>query len=197
MLRILHDTKYDFIKYWKTAAIGTIAFIVLGMVLLGVHAARHNGAGAELQRRVHRRHRRAAAVRAAARRRRRSRRGRRRRASPAPRSRRSATPNDYLVKVQRRRQARPRPRTPTASARRSRASLDAAAARATSRRCVRAESVGPRVGSELQDEGDHRDPHLVHRHADLSRDPLRVALRRRRRRSRRRTTSSRRWRSSR
>ena len=30
MLRILHDTKYDFIKYWKTAAIGTVAFIVLG-----------------------------------------------------------------------------------------------------------------------------------------------------------------------
>jgi preprotein translocase subunit SecF len=43
MLRILHDTKYDFIKYWKKAAIGTIAFIVLGIILLGVHAARHNG----------------------------------------------------------------------------------------------------------------------------------------------------------
>jgi preprotein translocase subunit SecF len=43
MLRILHDTKYDFIKHWKTAVIGTIAFIALGMVLLGVHAARHHG----------------------------------------------------------------------------------------------------------------------------------------------------------
>src|ERR1041385_9184435 len=43
MLRILHDTKLDFIKHWKTAAFGTIGFIVLGMVLLGVHAARHNG----------------------------------------------------------------------------------------------------------------------------------------------------------
>ncbi len=43
MFRILHDTKYDFIKYWKTAATGTIAFIILGMILLGVHAARHNG----------------------------------------------------------------------------------------------------------------------------------------------------------
>jgi len=43
MLRILHDTKYDFIKFWKTAVIGTIAFIALGVVLLGVHAARHNG----------------------------------------------------------------------------------------------------------------------------------------------------------
>src|SRR5690349_9797231 len=43
MLRILHDTKLDFIKHWKTAAIGTIAFIALGMVLLVVHAARHNG----------------------------------------------------------------------------------------------------------------------------------------------------------
>jgi preprotein translocase subunit SecF len=43
MLRILHDTKLDFIKHWKTAAIGTIAFIALGAVLLVVHAARHNG----------------------------------------------------------------------------------------------------------------------------------------------------------
>jgi preprotein translocase subunit SecF len=43
MLRILHGTHYDFIKYWKTAAVGTIAFIALGLVLLGVHAARHNG----------------------------------------------------------------------------------------------------------------------------------------------------------
>ena len=44
MLRILHDTKYDFIKYWKNAAIGTIAFIVLGMAILGVHAMRHQSA---------------------------------------------------------------------------------------------------------------------------------------------------------
>jgi len=43
MLRILHDTKYDFVKHWKSAVIGTIAFIALGMVLLGVHAERHNG----------------------------------------------------------------------------------------------------------------------------------------------------------
>jgi len=43
MLRILHDTTYDFIKYWKQSVIGTIAFIVLGMILLGVHAARHHG----------------------------------------------------------------------------------------------------------------------------------------------------------
>jgi len=40
MLRILHDTKYDFIKYWKVAAIGTIAFIVLGMALMLYHKER-------------------------------------------------------------------------------------------------------------------------------------------------------------
>ena len=40
MLRILHDTKYDFIKYWKAAAIGTIAFIVLGMALMFYHKER-------------------------------------------------------------------------------------------------------------------------------------------------------------
>ena len=44
MLRILHDTKYDFIKYWKAAALGTIAFIVLGMAILGIHAMRHQSA---------------------------------------------------------------------------------------------------------------------------------------------------------
>src|SRR5512146_498759 len=43
MLRILHDTKYDFIKHWKTAVVGTLAFIALGLVLLVVHAIRHNG----------------------------------------------------------------------------------------------------------------------------------------------------------
>jgi preprotein translocase subunit SecF len=36
MLRILHDTKYDFIKYWKHAAILTIAFIVVGAGMLSV-----------------------------------------------------------------------------------------------------------------------------------------------------------------
>src|SRR3954463_135957 len=44
MLRILHDTKYDFIKYWKTAVVSTVAFILLGFVLLGVHKARHGNA---------------------------------------------------------------------------------------------------------------------------------------------------------
>src|SRR5690348_13299218 len=44
MLRILHDTKYDFIKYWKHAAIATIAFIALGFVLLGVHKERYGSA---------------------------------------------------------------------------------------------------------------------------------------------------------
>jgi preprotein translocase subunit SecF len=40
MLRILHDTKYDFIKHWKTAVGATIAFIVLGFGLMGYHKAR-------------------------------------------------------------------------------------------------------------------------------------------------------------
>src|SRR5215218_3398912 len=40
MLRILHDTNYDFIKYWKAAVIGTAAFIVLGFAFLGYHKAR-------------------------------------------------------------------------------------------------------------------------------------------------------------
>src|SRR2546423_12767011 len=44
MLRILHDTSYDFIKHWRKAVFGTIAFIALGLVLLGVHAARYQSA---------------------------------------------------------------------------------------------------------------------------------------------------------
>ena len=35
MLRILHDTKYDFIRWWRVAAGVTIAFIVIGLVALG------------------------------------------------------------------------------------------------------------------------------------------------------------------
>jgi len=31
MFRILHDTKFDFIKWWRVAAILTVAFIVLGL----------------------------------------------------------------------------------------------------------------------------------------------------------------------
>ncbi len=31
MLRIFHNTKYDFIKWWKVAAIATIAFMVVGL----------------------------------------------------------------------------------------------------------------------------------------------------------------------
>jgi preprotein translocase subunit SecF len=44
MLRILHDTKYDFIKHWKTAVGATIAFIVLGMALMTYHEARTGSA---------------------------------------------------------------------------------------------------------------------------------------------------------
>ena len=34
MLRILHDTKYDFIRWWRVMAGLTIAFIVIGLVAL-------------------------------------------------------------------------------------------------------------------------------------------------------------------
>jgi preprotein translocase subunit SecF len=40
MLRILHDTKYDFIKYWKTAVIATVVFIAAGIALMGYHKVR-------------------------------------------------------------------------------------------------------------------------------------------------------------
>ena len=37
MLRILHDTKYDFIRHWKKAAILTIAWIIIGLGFLAIH----------------------------------------------------------------------------------------------------------------------------------------------------------------
>jgi len=36
MLRILHDTKYDFIRWWKTAAVLTVAFIAIGLTSLAI-----------------------------------------------------------------------------------------------------------------------------------------------------------------
>ena len=37
MLRILHDTKYDFIRHWKKAAVLTLAWIIIGLGFLAVH----------------------------------------------------------------------------------------------------------------------------------------------------------------
>ena len=44
MLRILHDTNIDFVKFWKVALLATIAFIVLGIGLMGYHKARTGNA---------------------------------------------------------------------------------------------------------------------------------------------------------
>src|SRR3954451_16576898 len=37
MLRILHDTKYDFIRPWRIAIAITVAFIATGLIFLGLH----------------------------------------------------------------------------------------------------------------------------------------------------------------
>src|SRR3982751_2889227 len=42
MLRILHDTKYDFIRHWKEAAIITIAWIIVGLGFLAVHGVNYS-----------------------------------------------------------------------------------------------------------------------------------------------------------
>ena len=36
MLRIFHDTKYEFVKHWKLAVILTVAFIFAGLVTFGI-----------------------------------------------------------------------------------------------------------------------------------------------------------------
>ncbi|HKR09794.1 MAG TPA: protein translocase subunit SecF, partial [Gemmatimonadaceae bacterium] len=42
MLRILHDTNYDFIRWWKVMAVITIAFILLGFASLAVKAPNYS-----------------------------------------------------------------------------------------------------------------------------------------------------------
>ena len=42
MLRILHDTNYDFIRWWKVMAAITVAFIVLGLGSLAVKAPNYS-----------------------------------------------------------------------------------------------------------------------------------------------------------
>ena len=42
MLRILHGTKFDFIKPWRIAVGVTIAFIAVGLIYLGVHGVRQS-----------------------------------------------------------------------------------------------------------------------------------------------------------
>jgi preprotein translocase subunit SecF len=37
MLRVLHNTNYDFIRHWKKAAILTIAWIIIGLGFLAIH----------------------------------------------------------------------------------------------------------------------------------------------------------------
>ena len=44
MLRLIHGSTYDFIKYWRTAAIVTIAFIAIGMGMLVVHRINYGSA---------------------------------------------------------------------------------------------------------------------------------------------------------
>src|SRR5215210_3522276 len=44
MLRLLHGTNYDFIKYWKHAAALTLAFLMIGFGLLFKHKADHGSA---------------------------------------------------------------------------------------------------------------------------------------------------------
>ena len=47
MLRIFHNTKYEFVKHWRLAAGLTIAFIVLGLVTFGITGAVLLFSGAE------------------------------------------------------------------------------------------------------------------------------------------------------
>jgi preprotein translocase subunit SecF len=44
MLRILHGTKYDFIRPWRVAVGITVAFILAGFIFLGVHKSRYGTA---------------------------------------------------------------------------------------------------------------------------------------------------------
>ena len=52
MLRIFHDTHYDFIRWWKVAVGLTVAFIVLGLgslVIKGVNYSIEFTGGTQMQ----------------------------------------------------------------------------------------------------------------------------------------------------
>ena len=42
MLRILHDTKIDFIRLWKVTTVVTLAFIIPGLLFLGVSGYKYS-----------------------------------------------------------------------------------------------------------------------------------------------------------
>lgn len=42
MLRILHDTRYDFIQYWRRAALLTVAFIAIGLGFLAIRGVNYS-----------------------------------------------------------------------------------------------------------------------------------------------------------
>jgi preprotein translocase subunit SecF len=42
MFRILHGTNYDFIKYWRHAAVITVAFILVGLTALGIRGVHYS-----------------------------------------------------------------------------------------------------------------------------------------------------------
>ena len=196
MLRILHDTNvrlHQVLEDGRRSARSRSS--LLGLVLLGVHAARHNGdalnysveftGGTVVQLQFAQAARRPTSFAPRS----------TRRASAAPRSRRSATPRTTWSRCSR------RPGEAAAVERRQRRRADrrrpqAAACRAIRRTVAQARGRRPARRLRAEDQGDHRDPHLVHRHADLSRDSASSGASASRRRSRRCTTSSRRWRSS-
>ena len=49
MLRILHDTNYDFIRWWKVMAVATVAFILLGLGSLAYKAPNYSIEFSKLQ----------------------------------------------------------------------------------------------------------------------------------------------------
>jgi preprotein translocase subunit SecF len=42
MKRIFHDTKYDFIRWWRTTTVLTIAFIVAGLIAMAIHGVNYS-----------------------------------------------------------------------------------------------------------------------------------------------------------
>ena len=42
MHRIFHDTKYDFIRWWRTTTAITVGFIVLGLAVMAVKSVNYS-----------------------------------------------------------------------------------------------------------------------------------------------------------
>jgi hypothetical protein len=171
MLRILHDTKIDFIKHWRTAVILTVAFVVLGLgsgVFTGWFSYSIEFTGGTLLQLEFKEAPDAARLRAAV----------DKAGIKGAEIQQFGSPTSYTIKAQDEASVAAQDAGAEGV---SKTITDALTAElgAGSFEVADRMAVGPRVGERTPPRRDRRHPHLVPRDDGLPRHPLRVALRRR------------------